>query len=509
MATNERKSSSPLPEGVFRQVVEQADLAVSITDPKANILYVNPAFSRATGYAPDDVVGRNQSLLSHKVTPDGVYRDLWQRIGSGGSWSGRLVNRRADGGKYLAELLISPVLDEQGQVVHFLGLHRDVTDLHRLEAEVRNQKALIESVVDAAPVVMALVDGEDSVVLDNQEYKKLMGDLGMSEPATVILDAVRADLGHGIGKPRSSGHAFLNREVRIDPPNNRAARWFSCSGIWVRRDGDDADSFFDRQNSIYLLLVATEITELRAQQEKARMAALQAVLAESERVNGLREALAAAVFQLEGPINVIGSVVGMMERRGNDPAAGALAEALRAGQAAIETLRAAMPAASAELPTAVNLNEALRDVLVLATQRLLAAGISVSWKPQAILPAINGYPNRLRAMIKALVDNAIEAMNTRGWSERELTLSSSSDGHSVEIAIVDTGPGIPGDLRLKVFEPFFTTRKAGGVHLGTGLSSAQQVALDHGGTIEIDPAAGGGCRVRVILPLKGRTGDGA
>lgn len=506
---NEHQLPGTLPEGVFRQVVEQADLAVSITDPKANILYVNPAFSRATGYAPDDVIGRNQSLLSHKVTPDGVYRDLWQRIGSGGSWSGRLVNRRADGGKYLAELLISPVLDEQGQVMHFLGLHRDVTELHRLEAEVRNQKALIESVVDAAPVVMALVDGEDSVVLDNQEYKKLMGDLGMAEPATMMLDAVRADMGHGLGKPKAGGHAFLNREVRIEPPGNRPARWFSCSGIWVRRDGDDADSFFDHQNSIYLLLVATEITELRVQQEKARMAALQAVLAEGERVNTLREALAAAVFQLEGPINILGSVVGMMERRGNEPATGALAEAVRAGQAALDTLRSVRPVATTELLTAVNLNEALRDVLVLATRQLLSAGISVSWKPQAVLPAINGYPNRLRGMIKALVDNAIEAMNVRGCAERELTLSSSSDGGNVEVAIVDSGPGIPEALRLKVFEPFFTTKKAGGTHLGTGLSSAQQVALDHGGTIEIDPVPGGGSRVRVILPLKGRTGDGA
>ena len=55
-------------------------------------------------------------------------------------------------------------------------------------------------------------------------------------------------------------------------------------------------------------------------------------------------------------------------------------------------------------------------------------------------------------------------------------------------------------LRLKVFEPFYSTRKAGGRHLGTGLSSAQQVAADHDGVIEIDAAEAGGCRVRVVLP---------
>jgi nitrogen fixation negative regulator NifL len=501
------KSSKPtgtpdIPTQVFEQVVEQADLAVSITDPKANILYVNPAFTRITGYQPAEAIGKNESMLSHKVTPPEVYQSLWSKLAARESWSGRLVNRRADGGKYLAELVISPVLDAQGQVIHFLGLHRDVTEMHRLESEVRNHKALIESVVDAAPVAMALIDGEDSVVLDNHEYKKLMGDLAMAEPATVILDAVRADMGHGIGTPKPGSHAFLNREVRIDPPNNRSARWFSCSGIWVRRDDGDADSFFERQNSIYLLLVAMEITELRAQQEKSRMASLQAMLAEEGRINALRETLAAAAFQLEGPVNVMNTVLATLERRGNGlPAGEALGEALRAAQAAVDTLRSAIPSQSEELPTAVNLNEALHDVLNLATGRMLAAGIRVGWRPQAVLPSINGYPNRLRAMFKALVDNAIEAMNVKGWRERELAVISRSVDGAIEIVIEDSGAGVPAGVRLKVFEPFYTTKKNGG-HLGTGLSSALQVAQDHGGAIEIDPADAGGCRVRVVLPLK-------
>lgn len=493
---------------VFQHAVEQADLAVSITDTRANILYVNPAFTRVTGYTPADVIGRNESLLSHKTTPPAVYQDLWRRLTAGESWNGRLINRRKDGSKYLAELVITPVHDARGAVTNYLGLHRDVTDLHRLESEVRNQKALIESVVDSAPVALALLDGEDSVVLDNHEYKKLMADLGMAEPASVILDAVRADLGHGMGLPREGGHAFLDREIRIDQPGWRTPRWFSCSGIWVRRDDGDADSFFGRQSSILLLLVASEITGRRAQQEKARMAALQAVLAEESRVNELRETLSAAVFQLEGPINVMNSVMGTIERRGCCvPAGDALVEALKAAREAVETLRGAIPDHSRETPLAVNLNEALRDVLDLSTGRLLAAGIGVNWRPQAVLPAISGYPNRLRAMLSALVDNAIEAINVKGWRERELTVATRALGDSIEVSIEDSGPGIPPELRLRVFEPFFTTKKASGQHPGTGLAIAQQVALDHGGAIEIDPGETGGCRVRVLLPLGGAVGE--
>ncbi|HTY04601.1 MAG TPA: nitrogen fixation negative regulator NifL [Rhodocyclaceae bacterium] len=502
MKTSNPTTAAVIPGEVFEQVVEQADLAVSITDPKANILYVNPAFTRITGYTPEQAIGKNESMLSHKVTPLSVYQALWGKLTTGDSWSGRLVNRRADGGKYLAELLISPVLDASGKVIHYLGLHRDVTELHRLESEVKNQKALIESVVDAAPVAMALLDGEDSVVLDNHEYKKLMGDLAMAEPATAILDAIRADLGHGLGTPKPGEHAFLNQEVRIDPTGNRPARWFSCSGIWVRRDEGDADSFFGQHNAIFLLLVAMEITELRAQQEKSRLAVLKAMLAEEDRINSLRESLAGAAFQLEGPMNVMSTVLATMERRGEGlPATDALRMALEAAREAIETLRGAIPAESEEAPTTVNLNEVLHDVLNLSTARMLAAGVRVGWRPQAVLPAINGYPNGLRAMLKALVDNAIDAMNVRGWHERDLFITTGIVDGSIEVVIEDSGPGIPVEARLKVFEPFYTTKKNGG-HLGTGLSAAQQVAQEHGGAIELDPRQAGGCRVRVLLPLR-------
>lgn len=493
---------SDISASVFQQVVEQADLAVSITDLDANILYVNPAFTRITGYEAAEAVGHNESMLSHKMTPPEVYQSLWSKLATHESWTGRLVNRRADGGKYLAELLITPVLDESGRAIHYLGLHRDVTELHRLECEVGNQKALIESVVDAAPIVMALVDDAGRVVLDNREYKKLMGDLGMAEPAKVILDAVRADLGGELPAAREGGRAFLNQEVRIDAGAGRPPRWFSCSAIWVRRGEGGADSFFGVQERIFLLLTATEITEQRAQQEKARMAALRAMLAEESRVNALRETLAAAVFQLEGPVNMMGSVLSTMERRGAGlPAGAALGEALKAARGALDGLRAAIPANSDELPTAVNLNEALHDVLDLATPRMLALSVHVAWKPQAVLPAILGYPNRLRAMLKALVDNAIEAMNTKGWRDRDLSIASHSTADAIEILIEDSGPGLPPGARLKAFEPFYTTKKDGG-HLGTGLSSAQQVAQDHGGGIELEGRDGGGCRARVILPLR-------
>lgn len=483
---------------VFREAVAQADIAISITDVKANILYVNPAFERVTGFTAAEAVGQNQSVLSAKATPPGVYAGLWKTISAGGPWNGRLVNRRKDGGEYLADLLITPVLDAEGKVGNYLGIHRDITALHRLECRVNNQKALIESVVDSAPVALALLDGEDCVVLDNHEYKKLMGDLGMTEPASVILDAVRADLGHGLGPAKDGTQAFADREIRVDRPGGKPPRWFSCTGTWVRSVDEGADAFFGHRDSIYLLLIAKEITLQRAQQEKARIAALQATMAEENRVASLRESLQAALFQMEGPLNLLASVVNMQERRGqNDPTATALATALQAGQDALESLRRAVPERIAEMAAPANVNELLRDVLDLTAGRLLAAGVTINWKPQAVLPAVPAYPVRLRAMFKALIDNALDALNTKGWRVRELTVITRGLLGSVEIIIEDSGPGIPPERHLKVFEPFASTKPQ---HAGTGLALAQQVANDHGGLIEIDSTVTAGCRLRIVLP---------
>ena len=492
---------------VFEHTVNQADMAISITDVQGNIVYVNPAFTRVSGYGADEAIGKNESILSNKTTPPEMYKSLWQKISRGESWSGRLINRRKDGSKYLAELSISPVVNADGVVLHYLGMHRDVTAMHRLECEVKNQKALIESVVDAAPMLIALLDVDDRVVLDNHEYKKLQADLGMSEPAPMLMTAIRASLEAEAGNGRrSSGYAFLDREVRLDPPGGRPPRWFSCSGSRVREDDGAADAFFAGGGRDYLLLVAKEITGLRAQQEKARVAALQAVMAEEDRVSVLRESLSAASFRLEGPLNMMASAVGMLARRNGDtdPMAVALADAMAAGQQALSELRAMIPGETREPEGSVNVNELLRDVLDLTTGRLLAAGVRVSWKPQAMLPALQGYPNKLRSLFKALIDNAIEAMSARGWRERELSVITRAQLGGIEIVIEDSGPGIPAAQQLKVFEPFYTTKREGQGqrgHLGTGLSAAQQVAADHGGTIEIDQRKTAGCRVRVVLPV--------
>jgi nitrogen fixation regulatory protein len=514
-------SASPdLPQQVFRQAVEQAALAISITDDKANILYANPAFERVTGYRETEVLGRNQSMLSYKVTPGLVYESLWAQLGRQRTWNGMLVNRRSDGSRYVADLTITPVVDADGRTSHYLGMHRDVTEVHHLERQVQNQKAMIESVVDAAQVAMCLLDERDHVVLDNQEYKKLIGDLGR-EPASVLLTNLREQMGAGFDLARQRRQSIRHREVRVEPSGNppgQGVRWFDCALSWFDEQDASADAFYEPTRRHYLLLTVQDISELKRQQEALRINSLAALLAEQERIQSLRETLAGAVYQLEGPLNTLTAAVRLLERRrGKSEAQSecqseegfdtAIDTALRNSRSALDTLRACIPAQQSEAIQPLNLNEVLRDVLKMGTADLLASGIVVEWYPALELPAVHGGATQLAAMFRHLLANAVEAINERrnGEPAHERVLRLYTQAHSDHVAIVleDSGPGIPSEWRYKVFEPFFTTKGSARGHLGMGLSMAQDTVSRHGGLIDIDPDCLNGCRVRVQLPLSG------
>jgi nitrogen fixation negative regulator NifL len=489
-----------LPPEAYRQAVDQADLAISITDPRANILFANEAFARVTGYRVDEIVGQNESVLSNHTTPTEIYQSMWKDLAAQRPWSGKLLNRRKDGELYLAELTISPVVDVKGKTTHYLGMHRDITEMHRLERVVRNQKKLIESVVDAAPMAFALLDPTGRVILDNQEYKKLVSDLHVKEPAHTLLDSLLPHWREALAS-NPAQISFTNSESRIDRAAGRP-RWLSVSASLIEMQGDCADSYFCAAGQPGLLLVISDISSLREEQERARAAALQAVLADEERTAAIREGLSAAIFRLEEPMNVMASAASVLQRR--DPAsAGVLQQALAASRQHLEMLRQVIPQSPQEIVVRVNLNEIVRDVLEICTPRLLAAGVVVDWQPAATLPPIIGRPLQLRMLFKALVDNAIEAMNIKGWKRREISLSSVVDRDCVIIAVSDSGPGIPPEWRHKAFEPFFTAKNGNGRHIGTGLSRAQQVVADHGGIIDLEESPSGGCRAVVEFRLDG------
>jgi len=488
-----------LPPRVFYEAVQQSAIAISITDTNANILYANPAFTEITGYELDEVVGKNESILSDKRTPKHIYESLWGALASKQSWSDTLINRRKNGERYIASLTIAPVLDHQGEITHYLGIHRDVTEEHRLAREVGNNRQLIESVVDGAPVILAVLDEQDEVVRRNKAYRELRDQMGGREPVEALWGALLK--AHAL-----ACEGFIDTEVRFDAGGAASPRWFSCSCTTVDEVDTSADNFFEQSNQRYRLLVAKEITDTKISQEAVRMNALRALMAEDELVQSTRETLAGAIYQLQGPMNLVAAASNMIDRRGTETSMESLRrvlrEALEAGSQAMDCLSACMPATQEEVQSPVNINELVHDTLALYTEKLLANGIVVEWRPASILPNVIGREHRLRGMLNQLVDNAIDAMSVRGRSLRELTIITClADEDVIGITIDDTGPGIPEELRYKVFQPFYTTKGIKGKRAGMGLSMVQDVVAEHSGSVEITSSPSGGCRIELLIPL--------
>jgi PAS domain S-box-containing protein len=125
--------------------IEQAAESIVITDREGTIQYVNPAFTRVTGYSREEALGQNPRILKSGKHDAAFYQQMWSTILGGETWSGRLVNQRRDGTFFDEDCTISPVFGDSGAIEHFVAVKRDVSIELKLEEQLR-QAQKIESV---------------------------------------------------------------------------------------------------------------------------------------------------------------------------------------------------------------------------------------------------------------------------------------------------------------------------------------------------------------------------
>jgi len=149
--------------------IEQAAESVVITDTQGIIIYVNRAFTQVSGWSREDAVGQTPRILRSGVHDQAFYERMWRELTGGRAWHGRIVNRRRDGTLFHEDATISPVREADGSVRRYIAVKRDVTELMRMEEQLRQAQKL-ESIGQLAAGIAHEINTPIQFIGDNLRF---------------------------------------------------------------------------------------------------------------------------------------------------------------------------------------------------------------------------------------------------------------------------------------------------------------------------------------------------
>ncbi len=174
---------------LLQTAIDSSSEAVLVTDRNGDIVYLNPAVETMTGFSTLEILGKNVNILRSEAHKDEQDRILWETIQAGRSWAGEFLNQRKDGTTYYQRTIISPVLDDQGAISHFVSIASDITKEKKLEEQMI-QAAKMDSLGRLASGIahdfnnyLTIINGYSEVLLFENEQGK------DSERLRIILQA--------------------------------------------------------------------------------------------------------------------------------------------------------------------------------------------------------------------------------------------------------------------------------------------------------------------------------
>lgn len=226
---------------------------------------------------------------------------------------------------------------------------------------------------------------------------------------------------------------------------------------------------------------------------------LEAEMGRRERLAALGDVAAAFAHEVRNPLNAIS--MGLQRLRGEfapEPAAdyARFVELMQSEVRRLNTIVEQFIGLARPLPlkpVAIAPAELFADVRALVEAEGRRAGVTVRVETPPALPAVTADRDHLRQVLLNLVLNAVQAMRERGGT---VTLGASAARDGTVVTVTDTGPGIPADVRSRIFDPYFTTRQDG---LGLGLTISRRIVEAHGGRLDVESRPGHTV-FRVTLP---------
>ncbi len=210
--------------------IEQAGESIVITDTQGRIQYVNPAFTRMTGYGAREVIGKNPRLLKSDRQDSGFYRELWSTILAGQVWHGELINRRKDGTSFVEKMTIAPVRDAAGAITNFIAIKQDISGQRAAEEALKTSEEKHLSLLNSTAEAIYSLDVTGNCTFCNASC---IGQLGYDGPH----DLLGRDMHSLIHHSRRDGTAYPVEECEIHAAAREGRASHATQEVLWRRDG--------------------------------------------------------------------------------------------------------------------------------------------------------------------------------------------------------------------------------------------------------------------------------
>jgi len=486
------------------------DYAIYMIGLDGRIRSWNSGAQRLKGYTAAEIIGHSFSrFYTAEDQQAGIPQKALQTARETGRFAAEGWRVRKDGSRFWASVVIDVIRDEQGELIGFAKITRDVTERQEaqeylLESE-RRYRRLVEAVVDYA---IFQLDVQGVVATWNAGAERIKG-YSSVEIIGQHFSRFYTDDDRAAGVP--------DKALRKAASEGR----YEAEGYRVRKDGSQfwasvvIDTIKDDSGALIgFAKVTRDITERHAAQQKLKET--QEQLAASQKME--------AVGQLSGGIAhdfnnlmmiVLGNLENVQRHARQLPGAGnlqrALNNAVRGAQraAALTSRLLAFSRRQALDPKPIDVNKFLTGAADFL-QRTLGETVEIEAVSAAGLWRIEADPNHLESALVNLAINARDAMTNGGkltleaanaYVDEEYTraMPELAPGQYVAICVTDTGRGMPPEVLSRAFEPFFTTKEPG-QGTGLGLSQVYGFVRQSGGHVKIYSELGSGTTVKMYFP---------
>jgi nitrogen fixation negative regulator NifL len=494
------------------RAVEQSPASVVITDLNGNIEYVNPGFTRVTGYSREEVLGKNPRVLKSGEAPPETYRALWDAITHGREWHGEFHNRRKDGSLYWELASISPIVGTDGRTTHFIAVKEDVTARKEAEEALARNELYYRSLIEHALDLTAVLAPDGRVLFASPSVERLLGIRSDAAKGRSIFELVHADdatsVRERIADVLTRGARFEHVELRM---RHADGTWRLLSAVGKP---------LPPETGIEGLIINAR--DLSGQKE------LEAQLRQSQKMDAIGRLAGGVAHDFN---NLLTAILGYTEMLladlgPDDPTRADLNEILTAGQRAAALTRQLLTFSRKQVEQVepVDVSSLVRG-LEKMLRRVIGEDIAFSCELPEDLGRVLADPSQIEQVLLNLVVNARDAMPKGGRltiTGARVTRSgpkrTSGEGPRigdwVVLTVEDDGTGMSEETLARVFEPFFTT-KPKGKGTGLGLTTVYAVVHQAGGFTEVASEPGTGTTFRVFLPRaetiapKERAGSGS